>query len=144
MQPCKHSIVLYLLIACSHGFVLSPLGGQTQSKPVWTALQSTRMAATASACTEQSRRKPANAAVKQSVKQPAKQASVGAAEEITVLGEDHNAPIDWVLSRRMPQHSRRFYRKELVEGHVRIDGRVTKRYKQASTVQTRIAIEHTR
>jgi S4 domain len=89
-------------------------------------LQSTRMAAAAaSTTTEQSPRKPA-------VKQPAKQTSVAAAEETTVLGEDHNAPIDWVLSRRMPQHSRRFYRKELVEGHVRIDGRVTKRYMQAT------------
>jgi S4 domain len=144
MQPCKYTIALCLLVASCHGFVLSPPNVLTQSKLAWRALQSKRTAAAASAITEQPPRKPTDPAAKQPVKQPVKKAPLGAAEEITVLGEDHNAPIDWVLSRRMPHHSRRFFRKELVEGHVRIDGRVTKRYNYTASSRIKLlGIEHT-
>ncbi|CAN0113672.1 unnamed protein product [Ectocarpus sp. 4 AP-2014] len=45
-----------------------------------------------------------------------------------VSDEDNKAPIDWVLSRRLPQHSRRFYRKALEAGDVKVDGRKVKRF----------------
>lgn len=45
-----------------------------------------------------------------------------------VSDEDNNAPIDWVLSRRLPENSRRFYRKALEAGGVKVDGRKTRRF----------------
>lgn len=47
---------------------------------------------------------------------------------VKVRQEDHNAPIDWLLSRRLPIMSRRFYRRALEEGRVRVDGRTVKRF----------------
>lgn len=45
-----------------------------------------------------------------------------------VSTEDNKAPIDWVLSRRLPENSRRFYRKALEAGNVKVDGRIVKRF----------------
>ena len=45
-----------------------------------------------------------------------------------VSQEDDNAPIDWILSRRLPMNSRRFYRKALEAGKVKIDRRTVKRF----------------
>lgn len=47
---------------------------------------------------------------------------------VNVRQEDHNAPIDWLLSRRLPIMSRRFYRRALEEGRVKVDGRTVKRF----------------
>ncbi|CAM9419368.1 unnamed protein product [Discosporangium mesarthrocarpum] len=47
---------------------------------------------------------------------------------VEVSNADHNAPIDWVLSRRAPAKSRRYYRKVLQEGGVTVDGMVVKRF----------------
>ena len=44
-----------------------------------------------------------------------------------VSDEDNNAPIDWILSRRLPENSRRFYRKALEAGDVKVDGRKVRR-----------------
>lgn len=46
----------------------------------------------------------------------------------TVTAEDDNAPIDWILSRRLPINSRRFYRKALEAGNVDVDGRTVRRF----------------
>lgn len=45
----------------------------------------------------------------------------------TVSDEDNNAPVDWVLSRRLPENSRRFYRKALEAGDVKVDGKKVRR-----------------
>ena len=45
-----------------------------------------------------------------------------------VSQEDDNAPIDWILSRRLPMNSRRFYRKALERGKVKVDRRTVKRF----------------
>lgn len=45
-----------------------------------------------------------------------------------VTQEDDNAPIDWILSRRLPMNSRRFYRKALEAGKVKVDRRKVKRF----------------
>ena len=45
-----------------------------------------------------------------------------------VSDEDNNAPIDWILSRRLPENSRRFYRKALEAGKVKVDGRKVRRF----------------
>lgn len=45
-----------------------------------------------------------------------------------VSEEDDNAPIDWILSRRLPMNSRRFYRKALEKGKVKVDRRTVKRF----------------
>lgn len=37
-----------------------------------------------------------------------------------VSEEDNGAPIDWILSRRLPENSRRFYRKALEAGDVKV------------------------
>lgn len=47
---------------------------------------------------------------------------------VKVRNEDHNAPIDWLLSRRLPIMSRRYYRRALEEGRVKVDGRIVKRF----------------
>lgn len=44
-----------------------------------------------------------------------------------VSDEDSNAPIDWILSRRLPENSRRFYRKALEAGDVKVDGKKVRR-----------------
>ncbi|KAG5175575.1 pseudouridine synthase [Tribonema minus] len=57
-------------------------------------------------------------------------------ERITVEQEDGNAPIDWLLSRKLPHRSRRFFRKQLADGNVQIDGRVNKRLVRVRPGQT--------
>lgn len=48
-------------------------------------------------------------------------------EDLVVAKEDDNAPIDWILSRRMPVNSRRYYRQEIDAGGVKLNGKtVTK------------------
>lgn len=54
-------------------------------------------------------------------------ATAGALSTVVVSKEDDNAPIDWILSRRLPINSRRFYRKALEAGDVKVDGRTVKR-----------------
>lgn len=44
-------------------------------------------------------------------------------EHLAVSQEDDNAPIDWILSRRMAVNSRRYYRKEIEEGGVKVNGK---------------------
>lgn len=54
--------------------------------------------------------------------------SEGSGDSVVVSREDHNAPIDWILSRRLPTQSRRFYRKALESGDVKVNGRTVKRF----------------
>eukprot|EP00611_Tribonema_gayanum_P025532 TRINITY_DN5836_c0_g1_i1.p1 TRINITY_DN5836_c0_g1~~TRINITY_DN5836_c0_g1_i1.p1 ORF type:complete len:352 (+),score=82.69 TRINITY_DN5836_c0_g1_i1:166-1221(+) len=65
---------------------------------------------------------------------PLRMAATG--ERITVEQEDGNAPIDWLLSRKLPHRSRRFFRKQLADGNVQIDGRVNKRLVRVRPGQT--------
>lgn len=58
-------------------------------------------------------------------------------ETLVVNQEDDNAPIDWVLSRRLPVNSRRFYRKAIEDGRVKVNSRTVKslvRVKGGSTI----------
>lgn len=52
----------------------------------------------------------------------------GNKNSVVVSQEDDNAPIDWILSRRLPINSRRFYRKALEAGDVKLDGKVVRRF----------------
>ncbi|CAM9364545.1 unnamed protein product [Choristocarpus tenellus] len=57
---------------------------------------------------------------------------------VSVSDEDNNAPIDWVLSRRLPVNSRRYYRKLIQEGGVKVNGKTMKRFarvKSGSNIQ---------
>lgn len=47
-------------------------------------------------------------------------------EHLVVSKEDDNAPIDWILSRRMAVNSRRYYRREIEEGGVKVNGKTVK------------------
>lgn len=53
--------------------------------------------------------------------------NINAVITTVVSDEDNNAPIDWILSRRLPENSRRFYRKALEGGGVKVDGRKVRR-----------------
>ena len=55
---------------------------------------------------------------------------------LEVRKEDHNTPIDWLLSRRLPIRSRRFYRRALEGGSVKVDGRTVKRFVRVSRGST--------
>lgn len=60
-----------------------------------------------------------------------------AKESLVVEGDDDNAPIDWVLSRRLPQNTRRFYRRAIKQGRVKINNRTVKslvRVRSGSTI----------
>lgn len=57
-----------------------------------------------------------------------KDVEAGNKNSVVVSQEDDNAPIDWILSRRLPINSRRFYRKALEAGDVKLDGRVVRRF----------------
>ncbi|CAM9557484.1 unnamed protein product, partial [Hapterophycus canaliculatus] len=59
---------------------------------------------------------------------PPRQDNTNAMISTVVSDEDNNAPIDWILSRRLPENSRRFYRKALEAGDVKVDGRKVRRF----------------
>lgn len=66
-------------------------------------------------------------------------------ESLTVMDDDDRAPVDWILSRRLPLNSRRFYRKAIAEGRVKIDGRTVKslvRAKSGSTLSVEAPVQN--
>lgn len=70
--------------------------------------------------------------------------SASSKESIEVEVDDDHAPIDWILSRRLPLNSRRFYRRAIEEGRVRINGKIVRslvRVRSGATISVEKSLE---
>lgn len=85
--------------------------------------------------------KPVKARVSASATLPPESTGEDGLEHMVVATGDNNAPIDWILSRRMPVNSRRYYRKEIEVGGVKVNGKVVKtlvRVAAGSTISVKV------